>query len=98
MDVAPRIYRLREVFRLQFEALAADALRFPRVFVQQAPPAHPPRATTVTFFEALREAIMTQSSWRTRRSSLQAVCSPSRNSFMSGRRPDTTRVWNFQTR
>ena len=27
----------------------------------------------------------------------QAVCSPSRNSFMSGRRPDSTKTWNFQT-
>lgn len=25
----------------------------------------------------------------------QQVCSPSRNSFMSGRRPDQTRTWNF---
>eukprot|EP00039_Didymoeca_costata_P029970 m.27309 g.27309 ORF g.27309 m.27309 type:complete len:560 (-) comp7884_c0_seq1:85-1764(-) len=25
----------------------------------------------------------------------QPVCSPSRNSFMSGRRPSTTRIWNF---
>ena len=25
----------------------------------------------------------------------QPVCSPSRNSFMTGRRPSTTRVWNF---
>ena len=25
----------------------------------------------------------------------QQVCSPSRNSFMTGRRPDKTRVWNF---
>eukprot|EP00911_Craspedida_sp_UC1_P002351 UC1_evm1s1764 len=25
----------------------------------------------------------------------QQVCSPSRNSFMTGRRPDRTRVWNF---
>eukprot|EP00038_Savillea_parva_P010432 m.190238 g.190238 ORF g.190238 m.190238 type:complete len:737 (-) comp17994_c0_seq1:155-2365(-) len=26
----------------------------------------------------------------------QAVCSPTRNSFMSGRTPDHTRLWNFQ--
>eukprot|EP00039_Didymoeca_costata_P003171 m.65723 g.65723 ORF g.65723 m.65723 type:complete len:539 (-) comp11755_c0_seq3:74-1690(-) len=26
----------------------------------------------------------------------QAVCSPSRNSFMSGRRPDQTKSWNFK--
>ena len=26
----------------------------------------------------------------------QAVCGPSRNSFMTGRRPDTTKAWNFK--
>ena len=26
----------------------------------------------------------------------QAVCGPSRQSFMTGRRPDSTRVWNHQ--
>jgi hypothetical protein len=26
-----------------------------------------------------------------------AVCAPSRNSFMTGRRPDTTRCWNFDS-
>lgn len=25
----------------------------------------------------------------------QPVCSPSRNSFMTGRRPSTTKIWNF---
>ena len=27
----------------------------------------------------------------------QAVCGPSRNSFMTGRRPASTRTWNFKT-
>ena len=25
-----------------------------------------------------------------------AVCAPTRNSFMTGRRPDSTRIWNFK--
>ena len=27
----------------------------------------------------------------------QAICGPSRNSFLTGRRPDSIRVWNFRT-
>jgi hypothetical protein len=27
----------------------------------------------------------------------QAVCGPSRNSFLTGRRPDSTRTWNFKS-
>jgi arylsulfatase A-like enzyme len=27
----------------------------------------------------------------------QQVCSPSRNSYMTGRRPDRTQTWNFLT-
>ena len=82
-------------------ALAALAAASPKnvlvITIDDLRPWFPPFSSRYGVAAPNLEALARDSLRFTRAFVQQAVCSPSRNSFMSGRRPDTTRVWNFAT-